>query len=233
MVEPVGPGENNPNTYAPLLDYAYYKYMTGTRNVIEENLGALGERLEAVQQALPFLNIVYDVSSDTNVEIDMNGKADVTTAGDLTAANKLRYQSAVRAIFQGSDDTVNEDSIYNKIWVLLGSKTLSTSSQFHVGELYKDLTSWKPAELVATSTGIVKGAISNYGTSSKWAEWYSSSSAHKTMESSVQSLINLNTECQDNLKIVMFLYQQFIKSTSAIFSVVDELQNSFTLNIRT
>jgi hypothetical protein len=192
--------------YPALQDFVFYHYMTSTRLVVEENLGALGDSLQTIQDALPYLKAVYDTSADTSVAVTREG-VPTTTIG---------YSAAKKAIFGDPSATgYNEnETAYSKLNALVNSGTLSGTAKLYLSGVVDNLAAWENSP-------------------DKWSDWYASNSAHQNISSSMEALISLNTQSQSDLKMVMFLYQEFIKGSSMMFSAIDELQQSLTLNIRT
>lgn len=214
-VETIGPNPDKYNLYNSIQDYVYFQYLTGTRHVVEVELGNLGAHLKDLQKVMPLLNKIIDAANDPEVAVDMEGVPTASTdirPGGTKTNNDLR-NAAEAKIF-----TPPGSSLYEELKAVIDSEVITGLAATYLNDVYQDLEAWEN-----------DASLSYAG----WQAWYSNDQTHKDLEGAGNALVNLSNKLQEELTLAMFLYENFVKSGASMLSGVDDSMQSLTLNMRT
>ncbi len=222
MVDEVSGANNSPSIIQAnsIQDAVYFDYLTASTGMVNRSLGALGESSQFNLKVTNLVQKIYGYATNPDVSVDLRGvpPAIGSTAQNLTAD---QAQAVVTALTE--DDAGN---LLTELNDMLNRHLLDgASNSTRVGALLLSAGTQAAVQAVANDLAAVQSAAD-------YLTWFGDKQVQQNLLNAVAALTSADLQVESQLKEVMFLYQQFTTSGTAMLSGYDGVQNSIASNIR-
>ena len=223
---------NEYGLYPATEDYLAFVFIPTEMEVINTNMGGVGENLKIWNNAAQLMNSVFEAASMTGVTVDKSGNL---------VNNNMNQSIAEKAINLLFEDTDGNGSVYSQLDYLINdSGELSYSVSTYLGQVYDDLA---VLEAVYTNNANASDKCNAYAF---WyaGELYSNDSysyngvtypqqdTEQNIINAVYAVESVSSQEEAKLQEAMFLYEMFIKCASSILAGVDQTVGSLAINVR-